>query len=201
MKILYLVHRLPYPPNKGDKVRSYHLLRHLAARHEVHLGTFIDDPDDEQHLPRVRELCADLHVARLHPRIAKLVSLRGLLSGEALSLPYYRDAGLRAWVDESAARIGFDAVIVFSGVMAQYAPPGVRRLIDFVDVDSAKWRDYAPEHAWPMSWLYRREFAKLLSFEQRVASEADCSFFVTDHEVALFRDLSPGVALSRSKRS
>ncbi|MBY0365097.1 MAG: TIGR03087 family PEP-CTERM/XrtA system glycosyltransferase [Proteobacteria bacterium] len=195
MKILYLVHRLPYPPNKGDKVRSYHLLRHLAARHEVHLGTFIDDPDDEQHLPRVRELCADLHVARLHPRIAKLVSLRGLLSGEALSLPYYRDAGLRAWVDESAARIGFDAVIVFSGVMAQYAPPGVRRLIDFVDVDSAKWRDYAPEHAWPMSWLYRREFAKLLSFEQRVASEADCSFFVTDHEVALFRDLSPGVAL------
>jgi len=108
VKILYLVHRLPYPPNKGDKVRSYHLLRHLAARHEVHLGTFIDDPDDEQHLPRVRELCADLHVARLHPRIAKLVSLRGLLSGEALSLPYYRDAGLRAWVDESAARIGFD---------------------------------------------------------------------------------------------
>ena len=59
MKILYLVHRLPYPPNKGDKVRSYHLLKHLAARHEVHLGTFIDDPDVEQHLPRVRELCTN----------------------------------------------------------------------------------------------------------------------------------------------
>jgi len=70
MKLLYLVHRLPYPPNKGDKVRSYHLLKHLAARHEVHLGTFIDDPDDEQHLPRVRELCAGLHAARLNPRTA-----------------------------------------------------------------------------------------------------------------------------------
>jgi polysaccharide biosynthesis protein PslH len=194
LKILYLVHRLPYPPNKGDKVRSYHLLKHLAARHEVHLGTFIDDPDDEQHLPRVRELCASLHIARLNPRTAKLLSLRGLLSGEALSLPYYRDAGLQAWVDEAAAREGFDAVVVFSGVMAQYTRglKGVKTLVDFVDVDSAKWRDYAPEHAWPMSWLYRREFEKLLAFEQRVATEAESSFFVTDHEVALFRELSPG---------
>ncbi len=197
MKILYLVHRLPYPPNKGDKVRSYHLLRHLAARHEVHLGSFIDDPDDEQHLPRVRELCAGLHVARLNPRTAKLLSLRGLLTGEPLSLPYYRDAGLQAWVDASAARVGFDAVIVFSSVMAQYTRglAGVRTLVDFVDVDSAKWRDYAPEHAWPMSWLYRREFGKLLAYEQRVARAAQCSFFVTDNEVALFRDLSPGVPL------
>ena len=194
MKLLYLVHRLPYPPNKGDKVRSYHLLRHLAARHEVHLGSFVDDPDDEQHLPRVRELCASLHVARLNPRTAKLLSLRGLLTGEALSLPHYRDAGLQAWVDETAARVGFDAVVVFSGVMAQYTRRlnGVKTLVDFVDVDSAKWRDYAPEHAWPMSWLYRREFAKLLGFEQRVARDAACSFFVTDNEVALFRELSPG---------
>jgi sugar transferase (PEP-CTERM/EpsH1 system associated) len=197
MKILYLVHRLPYPPNKGDKVRSYHLLRHLAARHEVHLGTFIDDSDDEQHLPRVRELCAGLHAARLNPRIAKLLSLRGLLRGEALSLPYYRDAGLQAWVDEAAARVGFDAVVVFSGVMAQYTRglKGVKTLVDFVDVDSAKWRDYAPEHAWPMSWLYRREFRRLLGFEQRVAREAACSFFVTEHEVALFRELSAGQPL------
>ncbi len=194
MKILYLVHRLPYPPNKGDKVRSFHLLKHLAARHDVHLGTFIDDPDDEQHLPHVRGFCAGLHAARLNPRRAKLLSLRGLLSGEALSLPYYRDAGLQAWVDETAARVGFDAVVVFSGVMAQYAQglSRVKTLVDFVDVDSAKWRDYAPEHAWPMSWLYRREFAKLLGFEQRVADAAECSFFVTDHEVALFRELSPG---------
>ena len=118
MKILYLVHRLPYPPNKGDKVRSYHLLRHLAARHEVHLGTFIDDPDDEQHLPRVQALCKSLHVARLNPRAAKLMSLRGLLSGEALSLPYYRDAGLQAWVDRTAQQVRFDAVLVFISIFA-----------------------------------------------------------------------------------
>ena len=58
--LLYLVHRMPYPPNKGDKVRSYHLLKHLVARHRVFVGTFIDDPDDVQHLEALRAMCADL---------------------------------------------------------------------------------------------------------------------------------------------
>ena len=70
--ILYLVHRLPYPPNKGDKVRSYHLLKHLARQHRVFLGTFIDDPEDEVHVATVRALCADLHVSRLNPRLARI---------------------------------------------------------------------------------------------------------------------------------
>ena len=85
-RLLYLVHRLPYPPNKGDKVRSYHLLKHLRANHEVFLGTFIDDPDDEVHLGTVRDLCSGLHVARLSPRRAKIRSLAGLLRNEALTL-------------------------------------------------------------------------------------------------------------------
>ena len=76
--ILYLVHRMPYPPNKGDKVRSYHLLRHLLKSHRVFLGTFMDDPEDEQYLPVLRAMCPDLHVERLQPRVAKLRSLGAL---------------------------------------------------------------------------------------------------------------------------
>jgi len=192
-KLLFLVHRLPYPPNKGDKVRSYHLLKHLAARHEVYLGSFIDDAEDEQYLDKLRPLCADLHVSRLHPGSAKLASLRGLLTGEALSLPYYRDAALARWVEATAARQALDAVIVFSSTMAQYAEalPGLPMLVDFVDVDSAKWADYAQAHAWPLSWLYRREGRRLLDFEARTAERAACSFFVTDKETALFRRLAP----------
>jgi len=192
--ILYLVHRLPFPPNKGDKVRSYHLLKHLAQKHRVYLGTFVDDPDDWQHVPTVRGLCADLHVAGLNPRLAKLASLRGLLLGEALSLPYYRNRGMSRWVAETSARVKFDAVVVFSSVMAQYAErllPEVPRLIDFVDVDSAKWAEYAGNHAWPMSSLYRREGRALLDYEAAVAGQARASFFVTDKEAALFRTLVP----------
>ena len=193
-KLLYLVHRMPYPPNKGDKVRSYNLLKHLLQQHEVYLGTFIDDPDDEQHLPVLQSLCAEVHASRLHPRSAKLASLRGLFTGEALTLPYYRDADLTRWVSGLAERVALDAVVVFSSSMAQYANdlPKLPLLVDFVDVDSAKWTDYADAHAWPLSWLYRREGQRLLSFEAEVASRATCSFFVTDKETALFRQLAPG---------
>jgi len=197
--ILYLVHRLPYPPNKGDKVRSYHLLKHLAARHRVYLGTFVDDADDWQHVAHLRGLCADVHAAGLQPARAKLASLRGLLSGEALSLPYYRDAGLSRWIRETAATVPLDAVVVFSSPMAQYVeaasglPPELPVLVDFVDVDSAKWSDYAKSHAWPLSWLYRREGRELLAFEQAVAARSQCAFFVTENEAALFRQLSPGL--------
>ena len=192
-KILYLVHRLPYPPNKGDKVRSYHLLKHLAQRHEVYLATFVDDPEDEQYLPLLKRLCVEVFATRLNPATAKMASLRGLFSGEALTLPYYRDAGMARWVSELAQRVGLDASVVFSSSMAQYATSleGVPMLVDFVDVDSAKWTEYAQAHAWPMSWLYRREGRQLLDFERRVAERASCSFFVTEKETALFRRLAP----------
>ena len=192
--ILFLVHRLPYPPNKGDKLRSYHLLKHLAARHRIFLGTFVDQIEDRQYVELLRGLCVAVHAVNLHPLKSRLASLRGLLTQEALSLPYYRDAGMSRWVEGIAATEALDAVVLFSSPMAQYAQllPGLPMLVDFVDVDSAKWAAYAPARAWPLSWLYRREGRLLLAFEQAVAERAQCSFFVTDQEQALFRKLSPG---------
>ncbi|MFY7863780.1 TIGR03087 family PEP-CTERM/XrtA system glycosyltransferase [Roseateles sp.] len=192
--ILYLVHRLPYPPNKGDKVRSFHLLKHLAARHRVFLATFVDDPQDMQYLDTVKQYCVDMFAVQLNTRVAKLCSLTGLMRAEALSLPFYRHSGMQAWVDRIAAAESLDASIVFSSPMAQYAMrlPELPMLVDFVDLDSAKWSDYAPNHVWPLSWLYAREGRTLLAFEQAVASQARASFFVTDKEVALFRSRSPG---------
>ena len=194
--LLYLVHRLPFPPNKGDKVRSYHLLRHLAERHQVHLGTFLDDPDDLRHLPVVRGWCAGLHAETLHPRRARLASLRGLASGEALTEAYYRSPRLSRWVAATVVRERIDAIVVFSSSMAQYAlaHPSLPTLVDFVDVDSAKWVDYAPKHRWPLSWLYAREGRMLLRCERRVAARAQRSFFATEQEAALFRSLAPEAA-------
>lgn len=191
--ILFLVHRLPYPPNKGDKVRSYHLLKHLAAKHRVFLGTFVDDPDDIQHIETVRSYCSKVHIAHLNPRMAKLRSLNGLLAGEPLTLRYYRDAGLQDWVDQICRTDKIDAAVVFCSAMAQYVDhlPRLPKIIDFVDVDSAKWTQYAPNHRWPMSWLYRREGECLLNYERQIAAKASRSFFVTDAEVALFTKLAP----------
>jgi polysaccharide biosynthesis protein PslH len=186
--ILYLVHRLPYPPNKGDKVRSYHLLKHLAARHRIFLGTFIDDPEDEPHVSALRPLCADLHVEPLHPRVARIRSLSGLMHDEAMTLPYYRSAALFAWVKRTIREQRPDAAVVFSSAMAQYvsADAGMRMLVDLVDVDSAKWTQYSVNHRWPLSWLYAREGRKLLEFERATVRRATHSFLVTDAEVELF---------------
>jgi len=191
--ILYLVHRLPYPPNKGDKVRSYHLLKHLARQHRVFLGTFIDDPDDEAYVATLRDLCAGIHVVRLDPRLAKIRSLSGFLSGEALTLNFYRSSALRYWVNETCRRQRIDATVVFSSAMAQYVEdlPRMPTIIDFVDVDSAKWTQYAPRHRWPLSWLYCREGRLLLDYERRMAARASRSFFATDNEVVLFAQKAP----------
>src|SRR3982074_1032149 len=96
--LLFFTRRLPFPPNKGDKVRSYHLLKHLTAHHRVFLGTFIDDPADEVHIDRVRAICPDVHIVRLSPRIAMLRSMSGFAHGEPLTLPYYRSRSLHKWV-------------------------------------------------------------------------------------------------------
>jgi len=192
--ILYLVHRLPYPPNKGDKVRSYHLLRHLQKNHRVFLGTFIDDPEDEQYLSALGALCVELHVERIDVRSAKLKSLSGLLTGEALTLAYYRNAGMQRWVAQIAAAHSLQACVVFSSAMAQYAQPLLCRvpmLVDFVDVDSAKWTQYASTHRWPLSMLYRREGLRLLAYERAMAAQACCSYFVTPNETALFVSQAP----------
>jgi polysaccharide biosynthesis protein PslH len=195
-KLLYLVHRMPYPPDKGDKVRSYHLLKHLAQQHRVYLGTFADDPADLQYVNVLRSLCAGVHVVPLNPRWARLKSLAGLAHGEALSVRAYRDEGLRRWVRDTVASEGIDAGVIYSSAVAQYADElgGRPLLVDFVDVDSAKWTAYAEHHAWPMSWLYRREGRRLLAFERTVAQSARRSFFSTAQETKLFAGLAPEAA-------
>ncbi|WP_020655398.1 TIGR03087 family PEP-CTERM/XrtA system glycosyltransferase [Massilia niastensis] len=191
--LLLLIHRIPYPPNKGDKIRSYHLLKHLARDYKVHLATFVDDADDWQHVPKVEALCASSHFATLNPLLARVRSLGALVKGRSLSLDYYRDGEMQRWVDQTVAAHKIERVLVFSSAMAQYADrfPGARRVVDFCDVDSDKWRQYADKKSWPMSWLYRHEARQLLHYERQVAREYDASLFVSGPEADLFRKLAP----------
>jgi sugar transferase (PEP-CTERM/EpsH1 system associated) len=190
--VLFLAHRLPYPPDKGDKIHTYHLLRHLAARHRVLLGCFVDDPADEQHIPVVQALCAELHVSRLRPGPARVRSLTGLATQEPLTVTFYRDRALRAWVQSVRAQGRADVLFVYSSSMLQYAEGfDLPMVIDFADVDSAKWADYGQRHGWPMSWVYRREALHLLGVERKGAARAQWSLFATEQEAELFRGVAP----------
>jgi sugar transferase (PEP-CTERM/EpsH1 system associated) len=196
-ELLFLSHRIPYPPNKGDKIRSFNLLKYLARDYRVHLGTFVDDPEDWKYLPALREICGETRFVPLPPSWAKLRSLTGLLRGEPLTLSYYRDRRLADWVAQLVSQRPLQGIVVFSSAMAQYLPaalPKLRRIVDFVDVDSDKWRQYGTRHRWPLSWLYRREADTLLQFERQQAAAADVSIFVTEAEAALFRQCAPETA-------
>lgn len=194
--VLFLAHRIPWPPNKGDKVRSFNILRHLARRHRVFLACFVDQPEDWQHVERLDRWCAGVYAERLDPLTARLTSLRGLLGGEALSLPYYRSARLRQWVQNTVRREGIAQAVVFSGPMAQYAdiPELDSVVVDFCDVDSAKWTQYAARRAGPLAWVYRREGERLLAFERRAAQRATAALFVTEAEAQIFCRAAPEAA-------
>ncbi len=119
--LLFLTQRIPYPPIKGEKIRPLQILRHLCKSYDVHLGCLVDDPADEEHVPTVAALCATSHFARLDRSRAKLLCLTGLLTGEALSVTFYRDRGLAAWVTPDALRdVRPEAIFICSSNMAPY---------------------------------------------------------------------------------
>lgn len=193
--ILFLSQRIPYPPDKGDKIRSWRALSHLAKHHRIHLGTFIDDPDDYRHVQLMENICQSVHIARLTPVLARIRSLKALFTGAPLSLPYFHNKALASWVDQTLKTRDIDAVFVFSSAMAQYVlnlpQPPRRFLMDFVDVDSEKFRQYASERGFLSKVIYTREAKKLLAFDRQVAARADVSFFVSEAEANLFRRLAP----------
>ena len=194
--LLFLPHRIPYPPNKGDKIRAYHMLRYLQRHFRVHLGTFIDCAEDLRYAEHMAAGCASSCFIRLHPRWARLSSLRGLVTDEPLSLPYFRNARLQRWVNRTIEANAIGTALAFSGPMAQYLPSEsehgpLTRVMDLVDVDSEKWRDYADDKAWPLSMSYRREGMQLLEYERLVAQGFDQVMLVSRAEASLFRLRAP----------
>jgi sugar transferase (PEP-CTERM/EpsH1 system associated) len=194
--LLYLVHRVPFPPNKGDKIRTFHLLRFLSRHYRVYLGTFADLEGDQAHEAELRRFCAEVKVIPLSPMLARARCTGGLLRGEPLSLSYYRSAELQRWVDRTIAEQRIARAVTFSSMMTMYLdrPGGPRLVADFCDVDSQKWAQYAQERNWPASYIYGREARTLLAFERRMAARAAACTFVTAAEVELFARLAPECA-------
>lgn len=197
-ELLFLAHRIPYPPNKGDKIRSFNLLKHLTQSYRVHVGAFVDDPHDWRYRADLQAMCDDLCLLDLHPLRRRIASLKGLLSGQPLTLPYYTHPKMQQWVNRLLVRRPIDAIVVFSSPMAQYAETHIgsarRRVVDFVDVDSDKWAQYARAKPWPVSWIYNREAQTLLRYERQIAADFDAAVFVSEQESALFKRLAPEVA-------
>jgi polysaccharide biosynthesis protein PslH len=197
-EILFLCHRIPFPPDRGDKIRSFNILRRLAEIAPVHVGCFADDDRDLTFAPAMAELTqSQLVLRRSGSRVAG--GLRGLAKGQPLLVSLFDAPAMHKWVRHTLAERPIRAVVAYSVQMANFVPvlpDGVRFLMDFVDFDSAKYAAYGAEKSGPMGWINRREGRKLLAFERDVARRADVSTFVSEAEAAMFRDAT-GASMDR----
>jgi sugar transferase (PEP-CTERM/EpsH1 system associated) len=190
--ILFLAHRIPYPPDRGDKIRSWHLLRHLAGLGRVHLACFADDDEDGANLAALRDALGDrlgeAHV-EVRTRGKMAAGAIALVERRPVSLALFDSSKLRAFVERKLADDAIGTVFAFSGQMGQFVPADARQrfVMDFGDVDSAKFAQYAEDGAGPMRWVNRREGEKLFAFERATAGRADLCLFVSEAEAALFR--------------
>ena len=194
--ILFLCHRLPWPPSKGDKIRSYHVLRRLAERHRVYLGTFVDDPADWQYAEAVEAACAGICIRPLKPWRARWRALVALPRGEALTVAYYHDRVMRRWVDRVISEHQPDLALCYSSGVAPFVMhhASLRRVMDFVDMDSDKWHQFAQSRRGLARAVYAREARKLAAFERAIATRFDASLFVSEAEAAFFREKVPAAA-------
>jgi sugar transferase (PEP-CTERM/EpsH1 system associated) len=196
--LLFLTQRIPYPPIKGEKIRPLQILKHLGKIYNVHLGCLVDDPRDMEHIAAVASLCATSHFVPIDRRRTKITCLTGLLTGEPLSVTFYRSARLAAWVRRVIAEKKPAVMFICSSNMAPYvldvAHDASVRLVDLADVDSEKWRAYSETDSRVMKWVHRREWRKTAALEARIAHECDWSTFVSLEEAALFARMFPDCA-------
>lgn len=192
MNILYLCHRIPYPPDKGDKIRSYHQIQNLAQRHSVYVACLIDDPDDWQYVDPLRSLCRKVEVVGrkgLHEwwRMGK-----AFLRGQPLSIGAFYVPALREKVNVLLKQEAIDRIVIFSSPMAEYVRhvSAIPKIIDFVDMDSEKWREYAQMKPFPLSLVYRIEANRLGRYELEMATTSQKSLVISQEETHLLRERS-----------
>jgi len=193
--VLFLAHRIPFPPDRGDKIRSWNLLKHLASLGRVHLACFADDEGDAAHLPALRAaLGGRLGEAQVEIRTRgkAAAGVRALVEGRPVSLALFDSARLRDFVVARLADARIGTIFAFSGQMAQFVPEGAlqRFVMDFGDVDSAKFAQYAQDGHGAMRWVNRREGEKLFAYERATAARADLCLFVSEAEASLFRSMT-----------
>jgi sugar transferase (PEP-CTERM/EpsH1 system associated) len=195
MRVLYLTHRLPYAPNRGDRVRAFHTLRFIAERTDVELLSFVHDREEAAHAGDLQDITPDVGVVPV-PNLRNLVRASGgLLTRRPLTHLLLDAPAFRRALHEICERRRPDVVLAFCSGMARFAlePPlrDIPLVLDMVDVDSEKWRALAAQTAAPKRWIYQREARRLGEFEAIAAARASATLVVNEREAALARGLAP----------
>ena len=195
VRVLVLTHRLPYAPNRGDRLRAYHTLRGLAVRADVELVSLLHDVEEASHVDEVRRVVSPV-TALTVPRVRNyLAAALRIVSRTPLTHCLLDAPDMVTVLRDIVRKRPPDVVLAYCSGMARFAvaPPldRIPMVLDFVDVDSRKWRELAETTSPPMSWIYRREAATLGAFEARAARHAAAAIVVNEREAAVARELAP----------
>ncbi len=193
-QLLYLVHRVPFPPNRGDRIRSYHLLRYLSERYDVSLATLADEPVPDVTRRELDRLCVQVAIEPVG-RWRWLRAAASLASGRSATEGLFASPALRRTVRHWAADRRFDAALVFCSSMVQYLDcpelAAVPTVIDLVDVDSQKWFDYAAKTGSINRQLFELEGRRLRRLESSLPSRAAAITLVSQAEADVYRRFCP----------
>jgi sugar transferase (PEP-CTERM/EpsH1 system associated) len=189
LRILFLTHRLPYAPNRGDRTRAYFLLRFLARHHEVHLVSLVHDDAEHRHLADLTSVVASARAARVPWLRNHLSAAAALVTNRPLTHALLASAAMNRAIREAVAVAPPDVVLAFcTGVACEvFKPPldVVPCVLDMVDVDSEKWAALSTSSSAPMSWIYRHEARTMRAFEQQAMDRAVVTTVVSEREQAL----------------
>jgi sugar transferase (PEP-CTERM/EpsH1 system associated) len=189
MKILFLAHRIPYPPDKGEKIRAFHELKFLGARHTVDLCCFADSEAEARQQTGLAGYCRRIYVEARSRTGRAAGAARSLLRGEPLSCGFFFSRKFKFEVERLLATETYDVIFVYCSSMAQYVPVPLPTpvVMDFVDIDSAKWSQYAKRARLPFSWVYAREARELALYEEKWARASSSTMVTTRQEADLLR--------------
>ena len=198
MNIVVLSHRVPFPPNKGEKIRTFNQIKFLASQgHEISLFSPYDNDDELIHYKSLQQqnICQSVSHFSLSAKPLRL--LKGLIKGQSLSVANFYTENLQADFDRFISSNKIDAIICSASSMAEYIfqsdilksmAKGPLLIMDFMDVDSDKWAQYKRSSHFPMSWIYNREHKLLSQFERKIANRFNICYLIAQAEVDLFKE-------------
>jgi polysaccharide biosynthesis protein PslH len=196
MRILFICHRYPFPPKRGGKIRPFNIIKHLAeSGHEVHVGSLLRSSTEAAEGLGLEKYCASVfapHVSSVSQSL-KMVAL--LPTTTPSSMGYFHSAKLSSHIKSLANLKSFDLVFVHCSSVAQYAEhlTGVKKWLDFGDMDSQKWLDYGNYRQMPLALGYKLEGLKLEREERRLSTVFDQCTATTRGELETLQRLNPQV--------
>jgi len=192
-RVLFLTHRVPYPPDRGDRIRAFHILQFLAQRYDVSLAAVSDEPVTSEQMQVIEGFTQRVCVQPISAKWSKLRGLASLALGGAVSPAYFYRPALKRTIENWHREQPFDAVVTFCTGMVQYAraltkrDKSIKHIIDLVDVDSAKWAQYARNSKPPMRWIYGAEAKRLRDIEAGKHDRFDAIGVVSEAEANTYR--------------